>query len=502
MKLSHKLPLNISTLLITACILQNAHAGIDDLYGELSSPVEVASAKALLATYNDLTDEEKGSCIDSFGQEGCTGDTLKLFNNIRQILHTANQITNRREGESNNPGPTTFSLINTIDPDGLITDDAFFVNAIGNFLRWNSGEEYAAQGSMSNDFIQGQTSALTARLSTLRMGAGAFGNTNNTYNSYALLNNMSGGGAGEDSDSYSRWSGFLNYTQGSGTKAPTGLEDAFDVDSGEITGGVDYRVDNNWVVGAIIGYTDQELEFDRSKSIVEGGITSDGFSVVPFMLFQDDSFYLSFSAGYQALSFDTERSVDYAYVDINTKNVSSTDSATLSFSSELGYTIQKGIFSVEPFYKNNYANTRIDAFTERDLSDSAFNLAVDEQRFSALSHSLGLKAQLTFSTGFGVIVPYASYQANNERHTGNTAIAARFANAGSSDATFLMGTDENDENYGVFSTGISSVIRGSRQTTADSAASGGIQVFASYKKITELENYDFDSYALGIRYEF
>ncbi len=497
MKPSFKFLLNTSTLLITASILQNAHAGIDDLYSDFANPVETEAAKALLATYNGL----RFSCEnpDSI-YSTCTPSQSALYVNLRAIVHTANQITfNRGQSEED----FQFSLIGNIierEPNGNYTED-FFIGELGKFLRWNAGEEYAAQGSMSRDFIHGQTSGLAARLSTLRMGS-AFGNTNSSYNTYALANGMSGGGAG-DTDSYSRWSGFLNYTQGSGDKEATDLEDAFDVDSGEITGGIDYRIDNNWVAGVILGYTDQDLDFNSVGNIVvEGGVASDGYSVLPFMMYQDDSFYLSFSGGYQALSFDSRRAISYGYDILDADTASSTDSVTTTLGTELGYTFQQGGFALEPYYKNQFASSRIDAFTERDLTNSGLNLAVEEQRFSSTTHAIGLKAQYTFSTDFGVIIPYTSYQFNNDRHTGNTTIAARYANSGSTDTTFVLSKDKNDENYGVFNIGVSSVIRGSRQTEADGVSSGGIQVFLSYKAIKNLENYDFNSYALGIRYEF
>jgi len=497
MKLSSKPLLKISALLITAGIVQHTHAAIDDLSGEFANEIERKSADALLATYDDLIANSGCAEFSSNGGD-CTGKTLTLFNHMRQILHTANDITN---GRGQTEDSTELSLIPDIvsrDPNGS-NDEAFFIRELGKFLRWNSGEEYAAHGSMSRDFVQGQTSGLSARLSTLRMEANLL--TNTTYNTYALTDQTTGGGAG-DSDSFSRWSGFLNYTQGSGTKAPTGLEDAFDVDSSEITAGVDYRIDNNWVAGVVVGYSNQSLDFDSNKSIVDGGVDSDGYSLLPFILFQDDHFYMSFSGGYQALTFDTIRSIHYGYGILDADNSSSTDSTNTTFASELGYSFLAGGWTIEPYYKNNYVNTSIDAFTEKDLSDEALNLAVDEQKFSSMTHALGLKLQYVFSTGFGVIVPFASYQANNERHTGNTAIAARFANASSSDATFAMSTDKSDENYTVASLGVSSVIRGSRQTTADSAASGGVQVFVSYRTLRNLDNYDFDSYALGVRYEF
>lgn len=490
--------LKASVLLMGMCSLHNAHAGMDELINEFSNPVEREAAKALLRTYNDLIENsgcddyasaDPGSANDSL----CTGDTFKLFSNVRQIIHTANDITNSRGGEEN----TEFSLLEYIEADNSSGNEEY-ISGLGDFLRWNAGEEYAAQGSMSSDFLQGQTFGLSARLSTLRMGASAFGNTNNAYNTYALANNVSGGGA--SGDAYSRWSGFLNYTSGSGTKAPTGLEDAFDVDSGEITGGIDYRIDSNWVAGVVLGYTDQELNFDGTKSIVDGGINSDGYSVLPFALYQDDNFYLSFSGGYQSLSFDTQRIIRYAIVDTETQ--STTDSSSLTYSSELGYSIQKAAWVIEPFYKNNYSNTRIDAFTERDVNDDAYNLEIGTQRFSSLAHSLGLKLQYTMSTNFGVVVPFASYQVTNERHTGNTIIAARFANAVSTDSTFLVATDENDTNYAIFTAGFSSVVRGGRQTQADTAASGGIQLFLAYKRIEQLDDYEFDAYSAGVRYEF
>ena len=133
----------------------NSYADLQELIdaGDFNE-LEESAAVAALDTYDRLLAQ---GCLDGATESGqqasCTGSTFTLFSNVRELAHTANEITN--------DGPTTFSL--GVDTEGL-----------GFALRWTAAEEYAAQGNLSSEFIGGQISSLSSRLTALRLGASGF----------------------------------------------------------------------------------------------------------------------------------------------------------------------------------------------------------------------------------------------------------------------------------------------------------------------------------------
>lgn len=484
---------------ILGCMMmQPTSADMLDIIDNFSTELEKDSARAVLQTYNDL--KTNAGCSDAMLVDpgtlptngvpvNCTGQTFQLFSNVRKLIHTANEISNDRLGG------IAFSL--GVDQ-----------RALGFALRWNAVEEYNAQASLSSDFLQSQLSGLSNRLTALRLGNNLGGiNALDVYQGFASNQLLTGGAAGADDDAYSRWGGFINYSGGSGKKAPTALEDAFDIEGSDITIGGDYRFNSQWTAGLIAGINDQEIDFDSAQSIVDGGVISDGFSLMPFVLYQNKLFFATASMGYQSLSFDTERSIRYTSLnpDIaspNTKTASTTDASTLSFAAELGYNYNLGAFSAEPYLKLNYSDTSVDAFVERDLNDKAFDVAIAEQSFDSMESSLGLRLRYTFTPGFGVFTPYVGFQSVNQSNTDPRTISGRYANAASTENVFQLSSDEIDNQYTVTTYGVASVIRGGRQSKGDGTIGGGIQVFIQYKEIGGLQHYEYSTITAGLRYEF
>lgn len=316
--------------IMTIAIPTQSWALFQDLLGKFSTPVEERAAVATLETYNRLiqeegcTDSSDGS-VDLDGNTTCTGKVFTLFRNVRRIVHTGNDISGT--------GPSQFSLRS--DLEGL-----------GFALRWHAAEEYAAQGDLSNDFVGGQVSGLSARLTALRFGARGFQFANNgawqpENHQYASMYGTYGGAAGDDS-SYSRLGGFVNFNFGSGSRDPTDLENAFDVEMGTVTFGMDYRINNNWIAGVVGGVMQQEIDFDSSQSIVEGTIKADGYSFMPFFMYQPGSFYLSSSLGIQQMTFDSVRAIRYPSFNpslhsVNTETRSTTDASITSLFLEMAY---------------------------------------------------------------------------------------------------------------------------------------------------------------------
>ncbi len=478
-----------------------SQAGLSQLIDTFSNELENRSARAALQTYQDLI--ANAGCSDAMrapavisangnlaASASCTGQTYQLFKNVRAIVHTGNEITD--------DGPTQFSL--GLDKRGL-----------GFALRWDAAEEYSAQGSLSSDYLRGQISSLSSRLTALRLGAQGFhlqaqGNYSGQSH-YALQEaTVTGGGAGDD-ESYSAWGGFINYAAGKGTKAPTPLEDAFNFDGNQINAGFDYRINDQWIAGSLVSFVDRRVDFDSSKSIVSGNIDASGFSIFPFAMYQLERFYVNASAGYQQLQFDSVRAIRYPSLnpDIpspNTETIAVADAKNISFFLGMGYNLNYKKISLEPFVNLNTTIIKIDQFVERDIKQSAFDLTVANQKINTTNATLGATLRYTFTPSFAVITPYVSYELVKQKEDTGRVIEARYLNAASQTNTFGVPTDLLDEEYTVNTIGLSTVLLGAHQDAIDGVLAGGLQAFVQYKQLQNLDNYKIDMFELGLRYEF
>lgn len=480
----------------------SARASLLDLQGQYANPVEESAATANQATYDALLDSNGGPCSARARRESgdCSGNVFRVFKSTRELVQTANELTGT--------GPTEFSL--GVDLSGL-----------GTALRWTAGEEFSAHDSLSSEFISSQLSGLASRLSALRGGASGFflaGLPAGNANGLALAAPATAGmGASADSGSagetYSPWGGFVTGNYGYGDKAATGNEDAFDFDGYEITAGLDYRFGEHWVAGALGGYTEREIDFEQVGNIVvDGGVESDGYSLMLFGLYYADTWYASAAAGYQDMGFDTDRAIKYPSLNpdvdsVNTRTLSSTSSTTWTASATLGYNFSPlPALGLEPYLKLEYADTRIDGFTERDVNNDGFELQVEDQDIPSLEGVAGARAQYTLTPSFGVITPFVSAEYHHQFEADPRRIDALYSgvrdriDAGS--ASFSVTTDALDEQYLVLSVGVSAVLRGGRQRVADGDIHGGLQGFISYRTIEGLQYYSHDIISAGLRYEF
>jgi outer membrane lipase/esterase len=480
-----------------------AYAGLDSLQGQYANAVEEASATANQATYESLLVANGGPCREgqsASSENGCSGYTFDVFQSTRELVQTANELTGI--------GPTEYSL-------GLDLND------LGQALRWTAGEEFSGQGSLNSDFVNSQLSGLASRMTALRLGASGFSVSGTGYPATgdALAYNTQadssyrayGGGASADTgDTFSRWGGFLNGSYGWGDKEATGNEDAFDLDGYEIKLGVDYRVNDNWVVGVVGGYSNGEIDFKQVENIVvDGGITVDGLSLLPFFMFQKDMYYASLSVGYQSVSFDSERYIKYPSLNpdvesTNTITKSNTDSDTYSAYGSLGYTYSINAFQLEPHLDLNYMDITIDAFTERDINKDGFDLEVADQDFNSLEGVMGISMRYMFQPSFALISAYVDLELHNEFENDARRIDAFYRNGVSTSSVtrFSILTDELDDQYYVFSVGASAVLRGGRQAEVGGPIGGGVQAFIAYQTVEDLDFYSLQSISAGVRYEF
>jgi hypothetical protein len=468
------------------------------------SPLERRAAIISQATFNELD----VLCGGGQPTAGCTSDVLDVYENVRELVETAQEILTGQD--------SVFGL--NLDAEGL-----------GFALRWTSAEELLAQGSSAKDFANSQTSMLGNRISAIRAVSRA-----NLYARSRVSELIKYGyasnapiPANDAGASFSRLSAFFDVSNGYGNKADTtfngissfGNEDAFDFDGYEYTLGLDWRFNDSLVMGGLLGYTDRYVDFDSTKSIVDGFIKSKGFSLTGFLQYDQLHYYASLSLGYQQLGFDTYRVIAYPSLDpnipsANTATAGDPDSKALLATLNFGLPFQWGPVGADVYLAGNYQKMKIEAFAEREApiaggAGTGFQFNVASQNIKSLDAILGGKLAYVWTPGFGVVMPYVRAEYHRQLQTARTKIYLNFANlpddvAGS--IRDLIGpalvSDKPDDAYLTYSLGFSMVIRGSTDVNAAGRGSGGLQGYLQYTTVEGLRNYRSKLITGGLRYEF
>jgi uncharacterized protein YhjY with autotransporter beta-barrel domain len=466
---------------------------------EQFNPLEQAAARANQGTFNRLYPV----CGVAVTAE-CTADVLRVFQEAQGLVQTATEILGGN-------GDTEFSL--GLDVVGL-----------GFALRWTAAEEMAAQGSSTTEFAASQLGSLSARLTALRWGVSGprtayqpVGDDGEVRVVNSGTFRKRGGGASADAEEiFSRWSWYLDGSFGYGDKDPTDLEAAFDFDGQEITTGVDYRFSPALVSGLMFGYTTKEVDFNSAKSVVDGGIESDGYSALVYGLWEGEAAYVSGALGYQQLTHDTERRITYPSQNplvprANSRATSSTDSDSFLVTLGAGYAFRWSGFSVQPSLDLAYTDASVDGFVERSINldcdpdrdcadspdDDPFDLRIGDQTIESLDVGLGVKLDYVFTPSFGVLVPFVTAAYHQDLLNDVRRIAARYADAYellvqsvSDDPNFNVKTDEPDDDYYTIGGGVTVVLQ------------GGLMGFVQYMQVLDLDNYSDSVITGGIRYEF
>lgn len=454
-----------------------------DLLQSQFNGLEQNSARANQAVYGLLTAPDGVGCSDDQLEPdvvgNCSGAVYDVFASVREFVHTANEL--------NGSGPNNFSL--GLDAEGL-----------GFALRWSAGEELAAQGASIREFSNSQLGVLANRVSALRFGAAGIRTAGLPLSRDTLVAStgpVTGGSIAK------RWGVFLDGSYSYGDKDDTtfsdGFENAFDFDSQEVGLGIDYRLSPSTVVGLLAGYTDKEVDFDSSLSVVDGGIESDGFSVLLYGLWEAERLFVTGSVGGQRLTHDLTRRIVYPsfnpLVPVTDETAEgSTDSTALIASLSTGMTFQFGRLALEPFLAGDYQDVEVDAFTEQ--KSEGFDLSYARQDIKSLEFGAGLKISYVLTPSFGVLVPYLRAEWRLETEDDVRIIRARYAGLGELQAAldladdFAIPTDTVDDSYLVLAAGGSMVLR------------GGLQGFLQFQAITGLDNYSENVISGGLRMEF
>jgi outer membrane lipase/esterase len=402
-------------------------------------------------------------------------------------------------------------------------------NSLLSALQEVNGEELNSQSTMTVRTSNSQAANIAGRMNAMRigtLGAGSSGVAsafNLDINGVPMVAGEDipplGGAASADGDgSISPLGWFVNGSYNTGDSDDTDLQNGIDFDSYGITAGMDYRFNNNAVVGASIGYDDFDADFDSTAVVSGGDLSSDGFTGALFGLMEFGDFYVDGVAMYGQLDYEMDRILKYdsentdpacQCPDQNRKIESDTEGDHYTVAINSGWVGYIDSWMLQPSLGLSYRNYEIDGYTEEDtLANGGMELRYDDQEVESLRSNLGLRVSRAFNQSYGVLMPTLSmdwyhefeddaediktkYAQEDELARINTDPELEFSTSLSDCLScFTIRGEDPDADYGVIGAGVSLVLPNQ------------IQLLAHYEGLVGYDDLTSHAFTISIRGQF
>ncbi|WP_205746406.1 IPT/TIG domain-containing protein [Dyella amyloliquefaciens] len=320
-----------------------------------------------------------------------------------------------------------------------------------------------AQADSARRMAQGQISNFQQRLESLHNAGGAGGFTNGITLTSANMQNRdpmqalrSGDGdawarryivqpdepgsmpVASPADARSLPGGITLWTGGAlnfGKTQPGSSDNGVDFSTSGVSVGVDKRINDAIALGAGVGYGHDTSDIGRHGS----RSTTDSYSAALYASYRPiANVYLDGLLGYQWLSFDSRR-----YVTGDGSLATGSRDGTQWFGSlALGYEHRTQDWLLSPYARLDLSNARLDAYTEQgQVTDT---LSYDRQTVKTTTGNLGLRAEWTVKTEYGLWLPTLRAEYEHD-FQGSSVAAMRYADllAGPLYQTSLAGQSSN-----------------------------------------------------------
>lgn len=458
---------------IALCTFQVAGAGpLDDFARDNGTSVQVDVAEAISAICPELVGTF-GGISNALGAPDSERKDITLRCN--ELIGTAVDLTGA--------GSAPRSL-------GYTEEDELLAA-----LQQVTGEEIAAQNTMTVRAANSQFSNIAGRLGALRLAAGGAGATGPASAFNFKLDGVGlgaaapyqsgylGAGASADDETGLRRGGmFVNGSYNTGDRDASALEDGFDFDVLTGTLGFDYRFDTG-VIGISAGYDRFDADFETSALVAGGKVEATGTSGSLFAMKEIGSFFIDGIATYGQLDYDIERILSYASnntdpgcqcPDQERTIASASDGDHLTVSATAGWQIFRNAWLIQPTLGISFRNYQIDGYVEQDsLANGGMELRYGDQDVDSLRSTLGLQVSRAVNREFGVMRPWFTMEWYHEFEDEQNTFAAKFAqedalaqagNAGFSSSLtgclscFNVSSAEPDTDFGVIGAGLSFVL--------------------------------------------
>ena len=300
-------------------------------------------------------------------------------------------------------------------------------------------EELASIFNLGVSLANVQTSNLEHRMSDLQAGSAGFSasgyamsGSGPSYSSGAGDNTSRGnygargpgGKSGKElrAPEDNRWGVFVTGVGEFTNIGSTANARGYDMTTGGLTIGVDYKLTEHFAIGLNGGYAHSSADLTRN-----GRLTVDGGKLgVYATYFTGTGFYADVAANGGYNSYDSRRSA------LRGTASGSTNGAEFNALFATGYDYKTGGLSIGPTASVQYTYVGINSFRERgSLAPLRFN----DQSEDSLRTALGLKASYDWQVGGVVVRPEARAAWQHEFGDSTSSLDARFASGGGTSFT-------------------------------------------------------------------
>jgi autotransporter-associated beta strand protein len=269
-----------------------------------------------------------------------------------------------------------------------------------------------------------QMANLTRQMDFIHLGSSGFNAAGFTINGNppSLIDGLSGptGAEGKAGPSplapipENRWGVFVtglgDFTHLDGTPGAAG----FDLQTGGITLGADYRIGSNFAVGLTAGYAHLNADL-----ISNGDIDVNTGQIGAYATVFGSGFYLDTAVTGSFDGYDTHRAALLGFAN------GSTNGSEVTVLVAGGYDWKKGNLSIGPIANFQYTHVSLNGFTE---SGSLAPLTYPDQGTDSWTTALGVKSHYDWQVGHVLIRPELSVAWQHEYGDNAYSILAGFAN--------------------------------------------------------------------------
>jgi outer membrane autotransporter protein len=215
----------------------------------------------------------------------------------------------------------------------------------------------------------------------------------------------------------------FNATDGNLERLKTGLERGYETDSTKIQLGLDYRINDDWLLGALLGWDKYDTRYEGAapgRNFVpgdsEGDSDADNINLSVFTtLVIGDSFYLDALASYSSSDYTFRRIGLFQEATRSTPTIdvvtsANTEGNQLALSIGVGWDKSYGANMIQIYARLGRFSSSVDPYSE--TGGAGFAMSVENKDTSETAASVGFKYSRTINTSFGVLVPqiYVEYE--------------------------------------------------------------------------------------------
>lgn len=310
-------------------------------------------------------------------------------------------------------------------------------------------DEVAAQGANAIELNTLQIRNLRSRLMAVRAGVRGF-----AFNGFsigvnedqipvgALLDNRASGGAAGEEDEIlglnDRFGAFINGRLNVGDKETTDRETGYDLDKKGITLGADYRINNQWFLGAALGISDASVAFAGAGGNLDAATVNVAFYG---SYYKDQAFHSDWILSLGRNRYDTTRNLAFGAFQGQVKGDTNGNQLALSINTALDRQVRGFILS--PYLRMDYVSLDIDRY--REQGTTGLELAIHDQSVDSLTLALGGQVSRPTSQSWGVVTPSVDLALAREFKDDVRTITSSFVSDPS--GVFNISTDEPDRVY-------------------------------------------------------